>query len=455
MRSLVVKLTLAFLLVGLTGASLISVIMIERTRSAFNQFVLNRDQQTLVQDLQSYYQSKGSWLGVTDYVQTLPGTFFQNGPGGPGGPPNQPGFNLVDTSHTVIVGDEHHPVGQVVSASDMAQAVSLKVNGQSVGWLLVPQPSPQFQANSPEATFLSSLNSATLLSGGVAILLALLLGGFLAFTMTRSLREMTDATVEMAGGRFGRQVKVRSHDELGQLAASFNQMSLDLARAADLRRQMTADIAHDLRTPLSVIAGYTEALSDGKLPGTPEIYDVLHQETQHLNRLVDDLRTLSLADAGELTLMLLPTAPQAMLQRAAAGYSMAAEQKGITLRLEIQPDLPEVKVDPERMAQVFANLVSNALRYTPAGGEITLSAEAPQGGAAVELQVRDTGAGISPADLPYIFDRFYRADPSRAQTGESGLGLSIARSIVEAHGGKISVASTPGQGTTFTIIFVV
>jgi two-component system, OmpR family, sensor histidine kinase BaeS len=241
---------------------------------------------------------------------------------------------------------------------------------------------------------------------------------------------------------------VRTRDEIGELATSFNQMSAHLAQANQLRRQMTADIAHDLRTPTSVIMGYTEALSDGKLAGTADIYQIMHKEAQHLTHLIEDLRLLSLADAGELSLLPETITPRALLEQTAAAHAIQAKQRNIALDIVAAPDLPAVQVDPDRMNQVLGNLVSNALRYTPAGGRITLAAGQQNG--RIWLQVRDTGDGIPPGDLPHIFNRFYRGDKSRA-AGESGLGLAIARSIVEAHGGTITAESVPHYGATFTI----
>ncbi len=226
-------------------------------------------------------------------------------------------------------------------------------------------------------------------------------------------------------------------------------MSTDLAQASALRRQMTADIAHDLRTPLSVILGYSEALRDGKLPGTQEVFDTIHSEAQHLQHLVEDLRTLSLADADELSLTRQRVDPQALLERAAMAHMAQARTQGVELTLHAGTQVAEVDVDPERMIQVLGNLLNNALRYTPPKGTITVGAEANAG--AIQLNVQDTGAGIAPEDLPHIFERFYRADPSRRQDGSSGLGLAIAKSIIEAHGGRLSVTSVLGQGTTFTI----
>jgi two-component system sensor histidine kinase BaeS len=244
-------------------------------------------------------------------------------------------------------------------------------------------------------------------------------------------------------------VKVRSKDEIGKLAASFNQMSSDLEQATNARQQMTADIAHDLRSPLSVITGYAEALSDNKLQGTQEVYNILLQETKHLDHLVDDLRLLSLADAGELPLTLQTVQPRILLERVVARHTMGAAQRQLELRIEASDDLPQVNVDIERMSQVLDNLILNAFRYTPEGGRVLLSSEAT--GGQVVLKVKDSGYGISAEDLPHIFDRFYRGDKSRQDNGESGLGLAIAKSIVEAHAGTIGAESTPGEGAEFTI----
>ncbi|MDI6814167.1 MAG: HAMP domain-containing sensor histidine kinase, partial [Desulfitobacteriaceae bacterium] len=271
------------------------------------------------------------------------------------------------------------------------------------------------------------------------------------FGLTRTLHELKNAALDIANGKYGRQVAVHSKDELGELALAFNQMSRQLENAIQARRQMTADIAHDLRSPLTVIQGYTEALSDGKLEGGEEVYQILHQETQHLSRLVDDLRLLSLADAGEIPLALQAVDPKVLLERAHARFRMQAEQKQVDFSLEAPETLPAICVDTERMTQVLDNLIQNALRHTPAGGTIKLRAAQEQN--QVILQVSDNGSGIPPQDLPRIFDRFYRVDPSRSHNGESGLGLAIVKSLVEAQAGSIHVESALGKGTTFTITF--
>jgi signal transduction histidine kinase len=227
-------------------------------------------------------------------------------------------------------------------------------------------------------------------------------------------------------------------------------MSAQIHRANQLRKQMTADVAHDLRTPLMVITGYLEALCDGTLQATPARFEAMHHESKLLQRLVEDLRTLSLADAGELKLIDQSVKPYELLQHVRQSFEPIAQHQGVILRVDADEPLPDLRVDNERMAQVLGNLVSNALRYTPEGGSVILSAHSQPD--SIQLAVQDTGTGIPAEKLPNIFERFYRTEESRHQrSDESGLGLAIAKSIVEAHGGTISASSQPGKGTTVTI----
>ena len=220
-----------------------------------------------------------------------------------------------------------------------------------------------------------------------------------------------------------------------------------MVRGNRLRRQMIADIAHDLRTPLTVISGYVESMRDGVLQPTPERLTVMYQEIERLQNLVGDLKLLSLADAGELPMNPQPISPAVLLEQAILPYQPKAMQQGVKLSVETEDHLPEIRVDVARMMQVFGNLISNALRYTPEGGEIILSAQA--GDHQVILSVKDTGQGISEEDIPYVFDRFKRVDPSRhAESGEAGLGLAIVKALVEANHGCVRAESALGQGTT-------
>ncbi len=445
MRSLVSKLLLAFLGVSIAALLLMAAPIGWQTRNEFERFVMERYGTTLVPALAAYYEQHGSWEGAEEILLAIERERLAHEPvPGPGQRTRRfVMVSLLDESQTPIYSI---PPNQEERFNTISR-LPIVVNYRTAGWLLFRF--PPIPDGSPEAEFFSRTLHAILVGISIAIAIALLLGLFLARTLARPIRALTAATRAMAQGEFGAQVNVRTQDELGELGSAFNQMSTDLAHSLHLRRQMTADIAHDLRTPLSVILGYTEALHDGKFAGDPSIYAILHDEAQHLSRLIDDLRMLSLADAGELPLDRCHTPARELLERTAAAHRVQAEQQGVQLRVVAPSDLPEVEVDPSRMQQVLSNLVSNALRYTAAGGQIALRGEMADG--QVRLQVQDSGIGIAPDDLPYIFERFYRGDRARSQTGESGLGLPIAKSLVEMHQGVITVASHLGEGTTFTI----
>jgi signal transduction histidine kinase len=443
MRSLTLKLTLAFLLVGMIGAILVAVLVGQRTSLEFNRFLSERDQSVLTSALSEYYVANGSWAGIDKKLaSSSPLNIYSHD------------VALADARGTVVLGKGNYTLGQTLSNRALNGGTPIVANGQMIGYMLflVPREPPPGGPDrpSPDVAFLQQVTSASAISAAVAALIALILGVLLARTLTGPLRELTAATQAMAGGKLDQRVTVRSHDEIGELAQSFNQMSADLARASQLRKQMTADLAHDLRTPLSILRGYTEGLQDGRLQGAPSLYTIMHGEVEHLQRLVEELRVLSLADAGELPLNRRSVDPAALLERTGLAYIVQAEQHGIALRVEAPADLPSISVDTDRMAQVLNNLVSNAFRYT-AQGEIVLIASASQ--QQVYLQVRDTGTGIEPADLPFVFDRFYRADKARQRmdSNASGLGLAIAKAIVEAHGGTLAVESHANVGTTFTI----
>jgi two-component system sensor histidine kinase BaeS len=443
LRSLAFKLTLAFLLVGLIGGVLMAFFLWQDMQRRFDRFVADRDRFSYVNILAQNYETNGGWDNVETVLSR--GRFQELGPY-----THRPALVLVDGDGQIIfMQGDYKEINQLLQHIHTG-GEPIEVDGVVVGRLLTEPAPRQPQPGSPEDAFLTGMTRAITLSALGATAIALALGGMLARTLTRPIRDLTAATRALAKGALGEQVTVRAQDEMGDLATSFNQMSADLAHASQLRRQMTADIAHELRTPLSLILGYTESLSDGKLPANQETFDIMHDEAQHLSHLIDDLRTLSLADAGELALNSRPVNARALLERAAMAYMPETQRQGISIQVEATADLPEVKVDPGRMAQVLENLMSNALRYTPEGGQITLSAAAE--GNSVSLCVQDNGVGIAPGDLPYVFDRFYRADKSRQREGgASGLGLAIAKSIVEAQGGSISVESTLGEGTVFMI----
>jgi signal transduction histidine kinase len=285
----------------------------------------------------------------------------------------------------------------------------------------------------------------------------LLLGIFLSRTLTRPIRELTRATHAISEGDLSQQVKVRTNDELGELAQAFNKMSTELSRSVNARKQMTADIAHELRTPLSLILGHAEAVHDGVLPPTLENFEIIREEATRLEHLVNDLRTLSLADAGELTITPQIIEPERLVNEVASLYQYETQKKNISLNVDIASPLPTIEVDPGRMTQVLTNILDNATRHTPEGGQIFLSARQVQNN--VEITVQDSGPGIPAENLERIFERFYRIDSSRQRDGTvpggSGLGLAIAKSMVQAHGGQLSAESEAGKGLRIKILLPV
>lgn len=440
--SISLKLTVAFAFVSIMGIVLVAFFIRMRAQGEFDHYVKVRTDDDFGSRLADYYQTHQSWQGV--------GEVFTEPPS----PRSKPRvlFTVVDTNHEVVYGTSSYSVGTPVASTVVEEAMPIQSSGQVVGWLIVDNPPAATPRGgySPENDYINRMTNAVVTAALIAMVVAVVIGASLARTLSHPIQELTEATRRIARGALGYQVTVRARDELGALAESFNQMSADLAQATDLRRQMTADIAHELRSPLSVILGYTEALSEAKLPGSADIFQSLHIEARHLQRLIDDLRLLSLADAGELPLALQPAAPKLLLEQVRMSYASQTSRHHVSLSVDAPDDLPDIYVDPDRLAQVLGNLVSNALRYTPARGEIILSA-ARRGGQ-VELSVRDTGAGISEENLRHIFDRFYRGDEARfSETGESGLGLAIARSIVEAHHGTVAVESVEGKGSTFIL----
>ncbi|HEX9018747.1 MAG TPA: ATP-binding protein, partial [Anaerolineaceae bacterium] len=474
MRSLSLKLTLAFLAVSLAGVALVAALVWSITATEFSRFLSDQALVNYSTTLKQYYTTHGSWTGVETAVrlqdaqaaqnvqaaQTLQtaqaaqagqtGQAVQTGQNGQAGqsspgsqfpdPRRMPPFALADSSGKIVIGFGPFHTGDQPGTQDLQKGTALVVNKQTVGYLLSGgRPNP----NSLESRFLDRVTLALVLAALIGVVSAVTLGLFLARTITRPIRDLTVASQLMARGQLSQQVPVRSKDEIGKLTITFNQMSADLEHSNDLRRQMTADIAHDLRTPLSVITGYLEGLKDGVIKPSPKRFAAMYDEAIFLQRLVEDLRTLSLADAGELSMSRQPTQPAELMGRLASSFAHQAEQSQVTLKTNFAENLPLVNIDGERLLQALGNLMTNALRYTPAEGEITLIARQDDGH--VLMEVQDSGEGIEAEDLTHIFERFYRGDSSRQETG-SGLGLAIAKSIVELQGGAISAASD-GSGS--------
>jgi two-component system OmpR family sensor kinase len=297
--------------------------------------------------------------------------------------------------------------------------------------------------------FMNNLGRTLWIAGFFGVLLALFLGGLFTRQIVAPLGEVAVAARRVAKGDFRQKVNVRGPSELRELGESFNTMSETLSHDRELRQNLVADIAHELRTPISILQANVEAMQDGVLETSTENLTSLHQETLLLTRLIEDLRTLSLAESGQLRFHYRDTDLKELLLRVIEGLQTQFTSKNVELALEAPDELATVMADADRIEQVLRNLLNNAYHYTSEGGLVTVKLVPDDNG--VMASVIDTGVGIPPENLPHIFDRFYRVDRSRARTtGGSGLGLAIVKQLVEAQGGRIWASSQVGKGSTFS-----
>jgi two-component system OmpR family sensor kinase/two-component system sensor histidine kinase BaeS len=477
-RSLFFRLLGAFALVILALAVIVAVLV---NRATTHQFQLYSDRNgqllaaQLAPQLAAYYARQGSWQGSEAVLQGsggmgmmgsggvgMMGSMMSSGAAGVSDMWGMMGLRavLVDARGQVISDSADVLTGQTLPAAERATGAPIQVGGQIVGTVIVAS-TTTLLAESSASAFLKDVNRSILLAVLAAGVIALALGGVLFFQLTAPIRQLTAAAHAISAGDLSQRVVVHPGDELGDLAGAFNTMTENLAAAEGQRRQMVADVAHELRTPLSVIQANVEAMQDGIVPADAEQLASLHEETLLLSRLVADLRLISLAEAGQLTLERAEIDLSELIRKATERMRPTALAKGVALETDLLPPAPLV-ADASRLNQVIGNLLENALRHTPTGGAITVqvSAVVPGRSSPPPLQanaksylvtVTDTGAGILPEDLPHVFDRFYRADKSRTRgTGGSGLGLAIVRRLVEAHGGRVWVDSpvvhTDAQG---------
>jgi two-component system OmpR family sensor kinase/two-component system sensor histidine kinase BaeS len=480
-NSLIYKLMGAFLLVVAMSAIVIFWLTSRATQNAFNLYATRNGQalaKRLSPILAEYYATNKSWQGVETFLQSQLSSLSATGTRGNGqgqglgqghgaGAGRQGGIwgalgqrmILVNEQGIVISDTASELYGQTLTSTQLANGAPVMVIDTLVGTILVT-PNDFTGTNTLAGQFLTSVNQSIILSVVFASVIVLLLGAILFFQITAPLRQLNKAASGIANGDLSQRVEIRSHDELGELGQTFNQMAESLDSAETKRQHLMADIAHELRTPITVIQANLEAMLDEVLPLDVEQVAVLHDETLLLSRLVADLRLLSQAEAGALKLEPQETEIISLIHRVVEKIKVQAQQNGINLEIEIPEDLPRIRIDADRITQVLNNLIGNALRYTPQGGKIIVSAAKSSGLAGtIQISVTDTGSGIDPEALPFVFDRFYRADQSRARnSGGSGLGLAIVKQLVEAHGGKVgavspvfSNADKQGYGTRITI----
>jgi signal transduction histidine kinase len=470
MNRLWVRLTLAFALVILVTVGAIALVADLTAGQVFRQYLSYSDVarfQNLTGHLTEYYVENGGWQGVDELLRqvrivapSMLGTMPRRPPGTIAWGDDTYFLILADADGRVVSGGPPGDAGRKLSRDEAAAAQDILVGDQVVGRLVIARPVQSAIFGPMERAFVARLRWLLLVGALFAGAAGVLMGVVFSRSLTAPLGRLATAARAVADRDFSRRVRVEGSAEMAEVAEAFNEMTAALENSERQRQNMVADVAHELRTPLSVVQGNLRAILDDVYPLEKGEISRLYDETRLLSRLVDDLRELALADAGQLCLDLqaIDLAPE--IQSTLDSLALAAEAQGVALTAHLSGGLPPVRADSDRLAQVLRNLLVNALRHTPAGGSVTVTAA--RAGSTTEVVVSDTGEGIAPQDLPHVFERFWRADAARSRTGSSGpggselrwargsgLGLSVARSLVEAQGGRIWVESTQGEGTTF------
>lgn len=437
------RLLLSFVLVVLVAVAGVVVVARQRNASEVRAYMFMdgmTGESGLAAALQEYYQANGSWQGVESLLASSP---HGRGMGGMMGQR----LRVADEQGRVVADSSGAQTGGSLSSAERSAAIPLQLRDRTVGYLL-PQ-GGMGTVSDNELFLLNRLNHAALTAGAAAGGLALLLALLLSYSLLRPVEALTQAARRLSTGDLTQRVKVSGRDELAALGRTFNQMAASLEQAERGRRALTADIAHELRNPLAVQRAHLEALQDGIYPLSAETLQPVLEQNLLLTRLVEDLRTLALAESGQLRLERSPTDLAALLQRMAERFMPQAEARKIRLHVS-GGALPALSLDPQRVEQILGNLLSNALRHTPEGGQVSLSLE--KSGQGARIRVRDSGPGIPEEALPHIFERFYRAGRSRSRSeGGTGLGLAIARQLAEAHGGSLTAANDPQGGAVFAL----
>lgn len=412
-------------------------IAVDRAFSDFSVRTFRYRDVVLVRFLTDFYERTGSWEGL--------GRLFEL-------TPEPPQIVLTDADGVIVVAPDARFVGRRLPVRDLNQGLEVRLNDETIG-TIVP-PSIVLWKNPVEERFLDTVRRSLWIAGILVSAVGILLAFGLLRQMMGPLKQLTEASQQVAHGNLKRRVSVKSRDELGRLADSFNEMASSLEKAEKAKRQMIADVSHELRTPLTVLRTALEGLRDGLVEPTPENFAALHNKTLLTSRLVDDLHQLALADAGQLSVQKSECNLSRLFAHIQATVGVQLEDSGIHFLVEIPNDLPEAEADSQRIEQVILNLLSNAVRHTPEGGMIRMTARAIEG-PLIQVSLCNTGPRLSDEDLAHMFDRFYRAEPSRSrEEGGAGLGLAIAKALIEAHGGKVWAENAPEDSVCFHFTLV-
>jgi len=455
-RSLTWKLGGALLLIVVVSVGLMAYLTNLSTTREFQQYVSRGNMmyaQSLAGSLGDLYAENQGWNNIQETLQSLPLSTSERIL-----ITDNLGIVIADTAEESL-GKESKDVGLsdgtpiMVSVKMVGNLYLLTSGGAGVGKGRMSGRNPQTTLTVVNAKedFLDQVNSSLWQVGLIAAAVALVIGLILTRQITRPLRILISGARHLTKGELSYRVKVKSRDEIGELADSFNIMASSLEKGEKFRRQLTADIAHELRTPLTVIEGTVDGIIDGVFQPNAEHLCSIKEQTALLTHLISDLRDISLAESGQLKLNLSLTDMVELVRRLVSNYTINAQEKNVGINLEEGLQIPDIQVDTVRMEQVISNLLTNAIRHTPSGGSITVSVRRDD--EKLVISVADTGEGIDSEDLPYIFERFYRSGRSRSRKeGGTGLGLAIVKQMVEAHGGKVWAESESGIGSKFNIL---
>lgn len=358
---------------------------------------------------------------------------------------------VENSSGIVAVDSKASSLGEIYQGriSSGTLTKDIIVNGQRVGRMLA-EAEPPSTFKTLEDAFLSSVNRSVLLSGLFVVILAVFLAAFFSANLSRPLKKLTIAAEKISSGDFSQNVEVQSENEIGHLGAAFNKMAINLQQNEHLRQSLVADVAHELRTPISILRGNLESILAGVTEPKEENLALIHDEVLRMSFLVRDLQELSLAEAGQLKLNKQKVDVLELAKKIINFFQVETEEKGIHILSETNNEIPLLNADPQRLEQIFANLLSNAIRYSSANEDIAIRFAVSE--QSLVIQFVDSGPGIETEELPYIFERFYRGDKARSRvSGGTGLGLAISKGYAEMHGGTIKADNNAVKGSTFTV----
>lgn len=447
--SLRTKLILAFSIVAIiavTGIVLFANLDSERQVRSYlargGQYGLTK----LVEELEGYYDQKGSWDGVETLLNdsALPGR--KNNPRN-----SNSGLSMTNAERKVLWSSAGLNSGEILEPAKVENGIRLtNARNDLIGYLLVAN--ANWLQENDLSPFVERLKSVILYSGIVAALLAVVLGILVSNYLLKPVKDLTNASTELSAGKFSTRVQVNGKDELAVLATTFNRMAASLESAEERKKTLTADVAHELRTPIAVQKAQLEAMIDGVLPMTQENLDTALQQTDFLSRMVDDLRLLAMADAGELPFEYRETDLCLLLDQVTNRFQAQIHEDGTRIinASKTRDKGMIITTDPDRLTQIMNNLISNALRYGKKGG--TISIDCIRGLGYAEISVRDDGAGLPESALPHLFERFYRHEKARSrEDGGTGLGLAISKKLAVLMGGDLKGANHPQGGAVFTV----